>query len=67
MKGRNSSEMDEPAELRLLADRLEAVEGVFVSLAAAAVVVVVASCVPRMWLAMAENERGVENDLPPLP
>ena len=48
MKGRNSSEMDEPAELRLLADRLEAVEGVFVSLAAAAVVVVVASCVPRM-------------------
>ena len=39
--------MEDPAELRLLADRLEAVEGVFISLDAPATVVVIAPVEPQ--------------------
>ena len=34
MNGRTSSEIEDPAELRLRADRLEAVDGVFINLGA---------------------------------
>ena len=104
MNGRTSSEIEDPAELRLRAERLEAVDGVFISLGAPGAAAAVApppppapapapsadplpplpldgvagapvavdvgpwwNCVSRMWLAMAENDRGVSRRFPPLP